>query len=152
MTLFSDLKHTSIILAVGLVAFILLMNSYSNGLLGTADNDPLSRLPERLTITKVTVEEGFDSYIIILTVENTGGWETNIQEVLVNGLPPSQYTNPAMNATLAPSTGTMAVAETGTLSVGINTHNVASFAPDGSLEITIRTTGGRDYSQKVSLA
>jgi len=99
-----------------------------------------------------------DPYVIHLSLKNTGSAAATVAPTLTlyNGRPDTYYTvgGVTFTQTWAPTTGAMDPGATATGTITLPTAypaGVTGFVSGMTLEITLHTTGGKDYPKVVTL-
>jgi hypothetical protein len=107
---------------------------------------------ERLEVSSLAVNEGENSWVIAMTVMNTGASDATIDGILLDGKPLSQYTRPFLNLTYEPASGLVAAGASGMVTIGVGSRDIPPFTAGDTLELSIHTFAGRYYPQVVKLS
>ena len=114
---------------------------------------------EKLEITSAYAEQTTDGYNITLNIKNSGSADATIDNILLNGKPPSQY---AENVTEIRGDSTtlwngtewksnLPVKAGASATITIVVKAVAPFTPGTSIEVKIHTAAGQEYPKTITL-
>jgi len=114
---------------------------------------------EKLEITSAYAEQTTDGYNITLNIKNSGSADATIDNILLNGKPPSQYAENVIeirgdSTTLWNGTewkSNLPVKAGASATITIVVKAVAPFTPGTSIEVKIHTAAGQEYPKTITL-
>jgi len=103
---------------------------------------------EKIEITSAYAEYSDDgkNYTITLNIKNSGSADATIDNILINGKPPSAYEG---NVTIVIGTGLVKAGEKQTIIIEVKA--IAPFTPGTSIEVKIHTAAGQEYPKTITL-
>jgi len=103
---------------------------------------------ERLEITSAYAEYNDEKYDITLNIKNSGSADAIIDNILLNGKPPSEYLGKIIN--ISPSLPLLVRVGNST-SITIEVEANAPFTAGTSIEVRIHTAAGQEYPKTITL-